>query len=179
MQPTKKPKSVGPHKSRSKTTKYRKKLYIKNKKFWSVSTQLRRRSKESNKNETNLLQQHLFYTNKDLNNYTFIDVGIFIPIITLKFTKDCSHMISNKPLSSCSLYGGSHQRSKHSDKLLSIRIKDIELFYRFIGRLLFTSKITRPSVQDCVTSLFTMMKLPINYHKNRNLNTEQLLTKKI
>ena len=56
--------------------------------------------------------------------------------------------------------------------------KDIELFYRFIERLLFTSNITRSNVQDCVTSLVTTIELPMKYHRNRNLNTDLLFKKK-
>ena len=58
-------------------------------------------------------------------------------------------------------------------------MKDIELLYRLIRRLLFTSKITRPNEQDYVTSLLTTMELLMNYHKNRQLNTDLLLIKKI
>ena len=179
MQPTRKPRSVGPHKSGSKTTTYRKKSYLKKKIFRSVTIQLRRGSKEPKRNGTHLLQQHLFYTNKGLKNYTFIDVGTFIPIITWKLTKNCSHIISDRPLSSCLLYYGRYQRSKHNDNSSSISIKDIELLYRLIGRLLFISKITRSNVQDCVISLLTTMKLSMNYHKNRNLKTYLLFMMKI
>ena len=55
IQPTKKPRGVGPHTSRSKTITYKKKSCIKNKKFRSASTQLRRGSTEPNINGINLL----------------------------------------------------------------------------------------------------------------------------
>ena len=116
-----------------------------------------------------LLQQHLFYTNKDLKNYTLIYVGTSITIVTWKLTKNCSHMISNRPLSSCSSYYGSYQKFKHNNKTSSIPIKNIEVFYRLNRRLLFTSNITRPNIHDCVISLLTTMELPMNYYKNRNL----------
>ena len=54
----------------------------------------------------------------------------------------------------------------------------IELFYCLPGRLLITNKITRPDILDCVTYVLTMIELPKNYHKNRNLNINLLLTKK-
>ena len=179
IQPTEKSKSVGPHKSKLKTTTYKKKSCIKNKKFRSASTQLHRGSTEPTRNGTNLLQRHLFYTNKDLKNYQFIDAGTFIPIVTWKLTKNRSYIIIDKPLSSCSLYSGNNQRSKLDIESSSIPVKDIELFCRFIRRLLFTSKIARPDVQACVTYALTIMKLPMNYCKNRNLNTDLLFTKKI
>ena len=121
----------------------------------------------------------LFYTNKDLKNHTFIDVGTSIPIITWKLTKNCSHIISDKPLSSCSSYSGNNQRFKLDVESSSIPVKDIELFYCLIGRLSFTSKITRPDIQACVTYVLTMMKLPTNYRKDRNLNTDILFVKKM
>ena len=61
----------------------------------------------------------------------------------------------------------------------SILVKDIELLYCLIGRLLFTSKISRPDILDYVTYLLTMMELPTKYCMNRNFNTDLLFTKKI
>ena len=49
MHSTKKSRSVGPHKSRTKTKIYKKNMH-QNKKFWSASTQLRRGSTEPNRN---------------------------------------------------------------------------------------------------------------------------------
>ena len=43
---------------------------------------------------------------------------------------------------------------------------------------MFTSKFTRPEILDCVTYVLTMIESPTNYHKNRNLNTDLLFTKK-
>ena len=54
MQPTKKPRNVDPHKLRSKTTTYKKKSCIKNKKFRSASTQLCRGFTEPNRYGVNL-----------------------------------------------------------------------------------------------------------------------------
>ena len=82
VQPTRKPRSVGQHKSKSKKTTNKKKLGLKNKKFWSVSTQLRRGSTEPSNDRKNILQQRLFYTNKDLKKYLFINDGTSIPIVT-------------------------------------------------------------------------------------------------
>ena len=93
--------------------------------------------------------------------------------------KNCSHIINDRTIFSCSLYYGRHQRFKYNDKSSSIPVKVIELFYHLIRRLLFTSKINRSNVQDCVMSLLTTMELPMNYHKNIILNTDLLFTKKI
>ena len=55
-----------------------------------------------------------------------------------------------------------------------VSVKDIELCYHLIGRLLFTRKITRPNVQACVAYIFTTY-----YCKDRILNTDILFVKKI
>ena len=61
VQPTEKPSSVGPHKSKSKTTTNKEKSHVKNKKFKSVSTQLREGSTKPDNYGTNILLKHLFY----------------------------------------------------------------------------------------------------------------------
>ena len=58
-------------------------------------------------------------------------------------------------------------------------VAHIELFYFLIGKLLSIIKITRPNVQECVSSLLKRMDLPINYYKNVNLNTDILFMKNI
>ena len=50
VHPTKKQRSVGPHKLRSKTTTYKKKACNKNKKFRSTSTHIYRGYTEPNRN---------------------------------------------------------------------------------------------------------------------------------
>ena len=88
-----------------------------------------------------------------------------------------SHIISNRILPGYSLYSGNNQRSKLNSESSSMPASHIELFYCLTRRLLFTSKIARPDVLDCVTYILTMMELPTKYH-NRNLNIELLFVKK-
>ena len=76
---------------------------LKNKKFRSMSTQLREGSTEPDIDGTNILQKHLFYTNKDSKNYPFINIGTSIPNFIWKFTKNRSHIISNRFLFGYSL----------------------------------------------------------------------------
>ena len=134
IQPTKNPRSVGPHRSKSKTTVYKKKSYMKNKKLRSTSTQLHKGSTEPNTNETNLIRQYIFYTNKDLKSYTSIIIGTSIPIVTWKVENNHSHIINNRPLPSCSSYYENNQRIKCNDTSSIITIKDIELFYCLIKK---------------------------------------------
>ena len=61
-------------------------------------------------------KNQIFYTNKDMKNCTFINVGTSISIVTWKRTKNHSHIISDRPLSSCSSYYESNQRFKRNDE---------------------------------------------------------------
>ena len=155
LQPTKKPRSVGPHKLKLEKTTSKKKSYLKNKKLRSVSIQLREGYSESSSGEENMLQQRLFYTNEDLKNSSFV---------TCILTKNRSHIVSSISIPGCSPHSGNNQRFKLHVESHSIPGKDIEFFYHLIEKLLFTNKIVRPDVQACVTYIFTRMKLPTNYH---------------
>ena len=123
--------------------------------------------------------QNQVVMNDDLKNYPFINAGASFPIIVLELTKNCSHIISGISIPGRSTYSENKQRFKLNVESPSIPEKDIELFYRFIAILLFTSKITRPDVQACVAYIFTRMELPTNCHKDRHLNIDILFLKKI
>ena len=135
-------------------------------------------SADPNRNNGLKPPQHLLYKSKGKNNYPLIDTSTSIPIVIWLLTKTFSYIIRNRLLSSYSLYFRNHQRSKLDVESSSIPANYIELLYLFIRKLLFTSKITRPDVPDYVTYVLIMMKLPTNYCKNRNLNTDLLFTKK-
>ena len=143
-----------------------------------MSTQLHRGSTEPDNDATNILQKHLFYTDIDQKIHTFINISTSILNVTWKLTKNCSHMISDRLSSSYSLYSGNNQWSKLNVESSSIPLNHIELFYPLPGRLLFTSKITRPGVLGCVTYVLMVMELPIICYNNRNLNTDLMFTKK-
>ena len=127
--------------SKSKTTTNKKISRLKNKKFRSVSTQLRDGSTEPDKDGTNILQKYLFYTNKDPKNYPFINIGISIPNVTWKLTKNYSHIIRDGLISGYSSYFGNNQISKHDIESSSIPANHTELFYHLNGRLLLTRKL--------------------------------------
>ena len=79
-------KECRPTQVKIKDNNVQKETMHKNQKFRSASTQLRERPTEPNRSGTNLLQQHLFYKNNGLKNYTFIDAGTSILIFVFVFS---------------------------------------------------------------------------------------------
>ena len=110
LRPTKKPRSVGPHKSKPEKTASKKKSRQKNKKFRSASTQLPEEPMsvkiqtygftESRSGEETMIRQRLF--NMD-ENRSYIDTGAYIPISIYKFTKNLSYIDNDAsiPISTC------------------------------------------------------------------------------
>ena len=98
LQPTKN-KECRPTHIKIKENNKQKEIMPKNKKFRSLSTQLREdpcgvkislyRPTESRSGEKNMLQQCLFNTDEDPKNHLSIDIRAFIPITICKFTKNC------------------------------------------------------------------------------------------
>ena len=191
LQPTKKPRSVGPHRLKSEKSEKstsKKKSRLKSKKFKSVSTQLCEEprsvkiqsygSAESRSGEENMLQQCLFNTDEDLKNRPFINTGASIPINTCKFTKKRSYIVSGTSIPSCSQCYGSNQQFKVNVESPSLPEKDAELFYCHVARILFTRKIARPDIQTCVAYIFIRMELPMNYNKDKHLDIDILFANK-
>ena len=82
LQPTKKPRSVGPHKSISKKNGNKEKSCLGNKKFRSMNKSLYATHIDIGSNNDYLSQQRLLYTNKDKRNYPLMSTGTSIPIVT-------------------------------------------------------------------------------------------------
>ena len=93
--PTKRPRSVGPHKSISKKNRNKRKSPLENKKFRSMSKPLYGISVDSNSNNGLKPPQYLLYKNKDKNKYPLMDTSTSIPIVSWKITKKQSHIISD------------------------------------------------------------------------------------
>ena len=158
LRPTKKPRSVGPHKSILKKNRNKKESRLENKKFRSVSKPLYEVSVDPSSDEDNVPQRRLLYTNEDKKNYPLMDNGVSIPIVAWKLTKNRSHIISDVSISGCLQHSGFRQRFKLNADSPSMSAKDIGLLYRLIKRLLFISKITRPDVHACVSYIITKME---------------------
>ena len=126
-----------------------------------------------------MLQQRLFYRNENLKNYPFIDTGTSMSIVAWQLMKNRSHIINDISIPGHLPHSGNSQRFKLDADSPSMPEKDIELFYCFIRRLLFTSKITISDVYVCVTYILTRIKLPTNYKRSRYLNIDILFMKKI
>ena len=106
-----------------------KEITPKNKKFRITSTQLHGRSAESSSGKKNILQQPLFYTNKDLKNYLIIDTSAIIAILAWRLTKIFLQINSSTSIPGCSQHSGVYQRFKLDIESPSIPEKDMELFY--------------------------------------------------
>ena len=75
-------------------------------------------------------------------------------------------------------YSGNNQLSKVDVGSPSLPANDTELFDCHIAKLFVASKRARLDIQACVASLFTKMKLPRNYYKDRHLNIDLLFVHK-
>ena len=131
-----------------------------------------------------MLQQRLFNTNEDPQKYLFINTGVYIPISTCKFTKNCSYIVSGTSIPNstsipiCSQYSENNHRFKVDVESPNLPEKDVELLYCLVSRLLYTSKITRPDIYACVVYIFVRMELPTEYHKDKHLDIDTLFVNK-
>ena len=82
VQPTKKPRSIGPHKLISKENGNKKKSHLENKKFRSANKSIYWIHIDPDNDGDNVPQQHLLFTNEDKRNYPLINSDTYIPIVT-------------------------------------------------------------------------------------------------
>ena len=125
LQPTKKPRSVGPHKTIPRKNNNKKKSRLENKKFRSVSRPLYGVSIDPSSDEDNVPQRRLLYTNKDKRNYPLMDTGASVPTVIWKLTKNRSHIISDISVPARLPHSGFSQRFKLNADSPSISKKDI------------------------------------------------------
>ena len=178
--PTKKTRSVGPHKSIPKKIDKKKKARLENKKFRSVNKSLYGIHVDPDNDDNNVPQQHLLFTNEDKRNYPFTNNNTYLPIVTWKLTKNQSHIISDISTPGRLPHSGFSQRFVLNANSPCMSEKDIGIFHRLIEKLLFSRKITRPDALACVSYIVTRMELPTNYHsKDGHLNVDVLFMKKI
>ena len=85
--PTKKPRSVGPHKSILKKNGNNRKARLGNKKFRIVSKPLYEITTNPNSNNGLKPTRHLFYKSKDKNKYSVINTSTSNPIVGWKIAK--------------------------------------------------------------------------------------------
>ena len=125
--PTRKLRSVGPHKSISKKIDNKKKEHLENKKFRSVNKSLYGIHVYPDDDDDNVPQQRLLFTNKNKTNYSSINNDTYIPIITWKLTKNRSHIISDISIPGCLPHSGSIQRFVLNADSPNMSEKDIDL----------------------------------------------------
>ena len=79
LRPTKKPRSVGPHKLISKKIDNKKKARLENKKFRSANKSLYGIHVDPDNDDNNVPQQCLLFTNEDKRNYPLINNDTYFP----------------------------------------------------------------------------------------------------
>ena len=119
--PTKKLRSVGPHKSISKKIDNKKKAHLENKKFRSLNKSLYGIHVDPDDDDDNVPQQHLLFTNKDKTNYSFTNNDTYILIVTWKLTKNRSHIISDISIPGRLPHSGISQRREREREREVIR----------------------------------------------------------
>ena len=146
-----KPKSVGLHKLIPKKNRNKRKSRLENKKFGSVSKPLYRVSIDPNSNNDIIPQRHLLYKNEDKKNYSLMDNGTSIPIVSWMITNKQQHIISDISIPGCLPHSRFSYRFKLNADSPRISDKDIRLLFSLIERLLFTHKINQLDVHACVS----------------------------
>ena len=141
LRPTKKPRSVGPHKSISKKNGNTRKSRLGNKKFRSVCKPLYEITADPNIIIGLKSPRHLLYKSKDRNKYPIKNASRLIPI-NWKFTKKQLRIIRDISTPDCiPHYGLSHRFGLKTDSP-RMSDKDKRLLYSLIERLLFISETT-------------------------------------
>ena len=179
LRPTKKPRSVGPHKLISKKNGNKRKSRLGNKKFRSVSKPLYGIIADFNSNHGLKPLQHLLYKSDDKDKYPLRNTSTLIPIVGWKITKKQLHIISDISIPDCFPHCGFSHRFELNTDSPSISDKDKLLLHSLIERLLFICEITVPDVHACVSFIITRMESPSLCHKNGHLQIDVLLVKKL
>ena len=180
LQPTKKPRSVGQHKSISKKNDNNKKLRLGNKKFRSVSKSPYGITADLNSNNGLKPSRHLLYKSEEKDKYPLMITSISIPIVGWKITKKQSHIISDISILSHLQHCGFNHRFELNTDSPSKSDKDKRLLYNLIERLLFIREITVPDVHACVSYTITRMESPSIYlSQKRPLASRCTISEKI
>ena len=177
LRPTKKPRSVGPHKSILKKNGNNRKSRVKNKKFRSVCKLLYGITADQNSNDSLKPPRHLLYKSKEKNKYPLMNTSTLIPIVSRKITKKLLYIISNISIPGrLPHYGYSHKFELNTD-LPSMSDKDKRLLYSLIERLLFIREITASDIYACLSYIITRMESSTLCHENGYLQVDVLSVK--
>ena len=130
-----------------------------------------------------LVKERMKQTEKKNSEENVVTSNQTIPTSTCKSmmfddSKDVIVEAYEELKNSCSYYSGTDQLFKVDVESPSQPAKDIELFYCHVVRLLFTNKRARPDIQAYAVYIFTRIKLPMNYYKDRHLDRDISFVKK-
>ena len=137
LQPTKKPRSIDPHKFILKKNGNERKSRLGNKKYRSVSKPLY--GIHANPNSINGLKspRHLLYKSSNKNKYPLRNTSTLITIVGWKSTKKQSHIISNISIPGFFPHCGFNHKFKLSTGSPSMSNKYKRLLYGLMERLIF------------------------------------------
>ena len=141
LQPTKKSRSVGPHKLISKKNNKKEKSCLEDKKFRSLNKSFYGIHVDFDSDDDYVPLQPVLYTNEDKRNHPLMDTGTSIPMIAWKLTKNRSHIISDISIPGRLPHYGFSQRFKLNANTPNMSGKDIGLVYCLIKRLVPTRKL--------------------------------------
>ena len=173
IRPTKKPRSLYPHKLILKKNVKQWKSHQENKKFRSVCKPTNRTTADCNVNNIEKSLRHLVYKCEDRNIYPHSNTSTLFLIIW-KFTKKRLRIIPDHL---------PHHELNHMIELKtdssSLLDKDYRLLYDLIKRLLFISKIAIPNIHGYTSYIITRMISPSLYHENDLLQLDVISMKKL
>ena len=178
LRPTKKPRSIGPHKLISKKNSNTRKSHLGNKKFRSVCKPLYGITADHYINNGLKSLRHLLYKSKDRNKYPLRNNSILFTI-SWKFTKNQPHIIRNISIPDCLPHYGLSRRFELKTDSPSMPNNNKRLLYSLIERLLFISETTVPDIHTCVSYIITRMESPSICHINDQLQTDVMSVKKL
>ena len=154
LQPTKKPRSVGPHKSILKENGNKRKSRLGNKKFRSVYKLLYGLTVDPNSNNSLKPPRHLLCKSKGKNKYTLRNTSTLFPIISWKITKKRLRIIRDISIPDRLPHCGFSHRFELKTESPSMSDKDKRLLCSFITRI--KNRLYRISLQKVISTTITV-----------------------
>ena len=179
LQPTEKPRSVGPKELILKKNGNKRNSRLGNKKFRSVCKPLCGINADPNSNIGLKSPRYLLYKSKDNNKHPLRNTSILLPIISWKITKKRLQIINDISIPVCLPHCGFIHRFELKTDSPTMSKKDKQLIYSLIERLLFICEITLPDVHLCVSYIITKNRITIHLSRKQPLTSRCTISEEI